>query len=73
ASLQEKDNPILKWKGRFLLLSFNLFAIGGIGDGFLPLSPATLIIFRTLMMLASTFYYLGFILPGWVKKLLKIE
>ncbi len=73
ASLKEKDNPILKWKGRFLLLSFNLFAIGGIGDGFLPLSPATLIIFRTLMMLASTFYYLGFILPGWVKKLLKIE
>ncbi|MFW9880828.1 MAG: hypothetical protein ACFFG0_47810 [Candidatus Thorarchaeota archaeon] len=73
ASLKEKDNPILKWKGRFLLISFNLFAIGGIGDGFLPLTPATLIIFRTLMMLASTFYYIGFILPGWAKRILKIE
>lgn len=73
ASLKEKDNPVLIWKGRFLLLSFNLFAIGGIGDGFLPLTPATLIIFRTLMMLASTFYYIGFILPGWAKRLLKLE
>ncbi|MFX1502321.1 MAG: hypothetical protein ACFFDH_15280 [Promethearchaeota archaeon] len=73
ASLKEKNDPVLKWKGRFLLLSFNLFAIGGIGDGFLPLNPATLIIFRTLMMLASTFYYIGFILPGWTRKLLKIE
>lgn len=73
ASLKEKDDVVLKWKGRFLLLSFNLFAIGGIGDGFLPLSPATLIIFRTLMMFSSTFYYLGFILPGWTKRILKIE
>ncbi|UCC19135.1 MAG: hypothetical protein JSV62_13695 [Promethearchaeota archaeon] len=73
ASLKERENPVLKWKGRFLLISFNLFAIGGIGDGFLPLTPITLIIFRTLMMLSSTFYYFGFILPGWVKKLLKIE
>ncbi|MFX1419816.1 MAG: hypothetical protein ACFE9N_12935 [Promethearchaeota archaeon] len=73
ASLKERENPVLKWKGRFLLISFNLFAIGGIGDGFLPLTPATLILFRTLMMLASTFYYIGFILPGWVKRILKIE
>jgi hypothetical protein len=73
ASIKEKNDPVLKWKGRFLLLSFNLFAIGGIGDGFIPLSPATLIVFRTLLMLSSTFYYIGFILPGWTRKLLKIE
>jgi len=73
ASLKEKDDPVLKWKGRFLLISFNLFAIGGIGDGFLPLNAVNLIIFRVLMMLSSTFYYLGFILPSWVKKILKIE
>jgi len=73
ASLKEKDNPILRWKGRFLLISFNLFAIGGIGDGFLPLTPVTLIIFRTLMMLASTFYYIGFIMPNWMKKIIKLE
>ena len=73
ASLKEKENPVLVWKGRFLILSFNLFAIGGIGDGFLLLTPFTLVIFRTFMMLSSTFYYLGFILPGWVKKLLKLE
>ncbi|MFX1389147.1 MAG: hypothetical protein ACFE9Z_03680 [Promethearchaeota archaeon] len=73
ASLKEKEDPVLKWKGRFLLLSFNFFAIGGIGDGFFPLNSATLIIFRTFMMLSSTFYYIGFILPGWARRLLKID
>ena len=73
ASIKIKDNPVTLWKGRFLLLSFNFFAIGAIGDGFLPLTPPTLIIFRLFMMLSSTFYYLGFILPKWIRKLLKIE
>lgn len=73
ASLKVKDNPAIRWKGRFLIISFNLFAIGAIGDGFIPLSPATLIIFRTLMMLSSTFYYIGFILPKWFRRLIKVE
>ncbi|MFX1303978.1 MAG: hypothetical protein ACFFBV_15835 [Promethearchaeota archaeon] len=73
ASLKVKDNPVIKWKGRFLILSFNLFAIGGIGDGFLPLNPFTLVIFRTILMLSSTFYYIGFIMPNWMKKILRLE
>ena len=73
ASLKEKNNPEIRWKGRFLLVSFNLFAIGGIGDGFLPLTPVTLVLFRTFMMLSSTFFYLGFILPGWMKRILKLD
>jgi len=73
ASLKIKDNPAIRWKGRFLIISFNLFAIGAIGDGFIPLSPATLIIFRTLMMLSSTFYYIGFILPKWFRRLIKVD
>ncbi|MFX1366142.1 MAG: hypothetical protein ACFFCE_18525 [Promethearchaeota archaeon] len=73
ASLKVRDNPEIPWKGRFLIISFNLYAIGALGDGFLPLAPVTLIIFRTLMMLSSTFYYIGFILPNWVKRFLKLE
>ena len=73
ASLKEKEQPEIQWKGRFLLISFNLFAIGGIGDGFFPLTPLSLVIFRTFMMLSSTFYYIGFILPKWAKKLLKLD
>ena len=69
----KSEDRIIKWKGRFLVLSFNFFAVGAIGDGFLPLSPLTLIFFRVFMVLASTFYYLVFILPNWMKKLLKIE
>lgn len=73
SSLKVKENPVIVWKGRFLILSFNFFAIGAIGDGFIPLSPATLIIFRIFLMLASTFYYIGFIMPKWMKKILRLE
>jgi hypothetical protein len=69
----KSDDKTIKWKGRFLILSFNLFAIGAIGDGFISLNPLTLIIFRTFMVLASTFYYIGFIMPKWMKKILKLE
>ncbi len=71
-SMKNEDKTI-RWKGRFLILSFNLFAIGAIGDGFLPLNPVNLIIFRIIMVLASTFYYIGFIMPKWMKKILKLE
>lgn len=72
-SLKVKDNSIVVWKGRFLIISFNLFAIGAIGDGFITLTPITLIIFRTLMMISSTTYYIGFILPKWVRRFLSLE
>jgi len=73
ASLKIKADPSLVWKGRFLILSFNLFAIGAFGDGFITLTPPTLIIFRLFMVLASTFYYIGFILPKWMRKILKLN
>ena len=72
-SLRVKDSPIVRWKGRFLIISFNLFAIGAIGDGFITLTPVTLIIFRILMMISSTTYYIGFILPKWMRKLLSLK
>ncbi|MFX1279274.1 MAG: hypothetical protein ACFFA3_07645 [Promethearchaeota archaeon] len=72
-SLKVKDNPIVNWKGRFLIISFNVFAIGSIGDGFITLTPVTLIVFRTFMMISSTTYYIGFILPKWMKKILKLQ
>ncbi|MHA2008641.1 MAG: hypothetical protein ACXABO_19995 [Promethearchaeota archaeon] len=73
SSLKTKDNPVIKWKGRFLILSFNFFAIGALGDGFITLNPVTLIIFRIFLVLANTFYYLGFILPKWMRKILSID
>lgn len=72
-SLKVKDNPVVRWKGRFLIISFNLFAIGAIGDGFIELTPITLIIFRMFLVLANTFYYIGFILPKWMKKILHLK
>jgi len=73
SSLKVKEDPILRCKGRFLLISFKLFATGSIKNGFHSFTSATLIIFRTLMMFSSTFYYLEFILPGWIRRLLRID
>ena len=73
SSLKVKENPVIRWKGRFLILSFNFFAIGALGDGFIPLNPITLIIFRILIVLAITFYYLGFILPKWMRRILSLD
>lgn len=73
ASFKTKNNPEIRWKGRFLILSFNLFAIGAIADGFLPLNLVTLVIFRIFLMLSSTFFYIGFILPDWFKRLIKLK
>jgi hypothetical protein len=56
-SIKDENNTI-KWKERFLILSFNLFAIRAIGDGFIEPNPLTLIIFRVFMLLSSTFYYI---------------
>lgn len=72
-SLKMRDNPVVRWKGRFLIISFNLFTIGAIGDGFITLTPVTLIIFRTFMMISSTTYYIGFILPKWMRRFLSLE
>jgi hypothetical protein len=72
-SMKIKENVEVKWKGRFLMLSFILFAIGVIGDALIELTAITLILIRIILILSGTFYYIGFIMPKWIKKTLSFS
>ncbi len=73
-SMRVKENPTVMWKGRIILLSFILFAIGGLGDALVQANEIIVIIlFRVLLVLSSTFFYIGFIMPKWMKKILSLE
>jgi hypothetical protein len=62
------DSKEVQWKGRFLLISFIAFGIGAFGD-----AVVTLLIFRVLLLISSLFFYIGFIMPKWMKKILSLK
>lgn len=58
----------MKTKGKFLLFAFPSFAIGGLLDSTLPSNEITLILFRLLLILSIFSFYIGYLLPNWIKK-----
>jgi len=64
------DKEKIRWKGKLLLLAFILFTVGAIMDAVFPLNPILLVIVRSILIASSVSYYLGFILPKWLEKLL---
>jgi hypothetical protein len=61
------DNPETKLKGKFLLIAFPSFCIGGFLDAALPTTALTLIIFRIILILSAIMFYSAFIMPNWIK------
>lgn len=72
-SMKKKEPPEIRWKGKFLFIGFLLFGISAIFDAIIEMGPILLILMRIILDLANFFFYLGFILPGWSKKLLSIK
>ena len=68
----KSDTIEVKWKGRFLLSAFISFGIGAIADGLLNLSLLFLFIFRVILLVSASLFYIGFIMPKWMKKIIKI-
>lgn len=58
----------MKTKGKFLLFAFPSFAIGGLLDSTLPSNEITLILFRLLLISSIIGFYIGYLLPNWIKK-----
>lgn len=71
-SMKIQNNPVVQWKGRLLLLSFILFAIGAVGDALIELNASSLIMIKIILIFSSIFYYAGFIMPKWTRKLLSL-
>ena len=72
-SMKIKNNKEIQWKGRFLLVAFILFGIAATFDAIVPMDVFLLVIIRLVLMATTFFFYLGFILPKWAKRLLNIK
>ena len=72
-SMKKEEPPEIRWKGRFLLVAFLFFGISAIFDALIEMGPILLVIMRIILALAMFLFYLGFILPGWSRKLLSIK
>ncbi|MHA1191786.1 MAG: hypothetical protein ACTSP9_05755 [Promethearchaeota archaeon] len=72
-SIKLKESQSLKWKGYFLFIAFLLFGISAIFDALIDMNAVTLVIIRIILAISTFFFYLGFILPGWTKKILSIK
>jgi hypothetical protein len=66
----KSDDPELKLKGKILMIAFILYPVGVILDSMLVLTELTLIITRSLLMMCSILFYIGYLLPEWIKKIL---
>lgn len=66
------DDPDIKMKGRFLMIAFISFTIGTVLDFAIP-SAITYLIARIILLTSSLEFYIGLVLPKWVKKILKME
>ena len=66
----KSDNSEIKLKGKFLLLAFISFIIGALLDTIIPFTAISVVITRLILTISSLLFYLGFILPDFVKKAL---
>lgn len=64
------DNSIIRLRGKFVLVGFITFSIAVVVDSILgTIDPMWIIFNRILLMISGVLFYLGFMLPEWVKKL----
>ncbi len=64
--INEKE---IQWKGRFLLVAFICFGLAASADAVIPMTEIALVIIRIMLASATICFYLGFILPKWIKKI----
>ena len=62
------ENVETKIKGKFLLIAFPSFTLGALLDSTLPSTDITIVIFRLILISSSIEFYIGYLLPNWIKK-----
>jgi hypothetical protein len=63
------ENKEIRLKGNFLLIAFISFAIGTFTDVIFEVTEISIALARIFLILSSFFFYVGFTLPKWIKKL----
>lgn len=60
----KSENPVVKLKGKFLLIGFISLMTGAILDAGIPINAITLVLVRILLISSAIEYYMGFLLPS---------
>ncbi|TFG07340.1 MAG: hypothetical protein EU539_05135 [Promethearchaeota archaeon] len=64
------ENPEMNLKGKCMLIAFCSFIVGLIMEILIPLTPLTVVITRLILISSAIEFYIGLILPEWIKNLL---
>ena len=64
----KSDTPEIKLRGKFLMAAFISWTFGAIADAIIPLTVITLPIIRIILITSAIEFYIGFVLPDWIKK-----
>ena len=65
----KSDSQEIKLRGKLLTVAYIIFFLGAVADSSLTLDIITLPIVRLMLITSSILFYLGIILPNWMKKL----
>lgn len=65
---RKSDQPDIRLKGTLLIIAITLYFIGAVFDALIVLTEITLIIIRSILISSSILFYLGFLMPDFVKK-----
>lgn len=71
-SLRSNDKKI-QMKGKFLIIAFLCYFFGGVFDAGATISPFIIIISRIILISGAICFYIGFLMPKFIGKLLNIE
>ncbi len=63
----KSDTPEIKLRGKFLMAAFISWSFGAIADATIPLTVITLPIIRIILITSAIEFYIGFVLPDWIK------
>ncbi len=72
-SMRVLDNPEVQWKGKFLFISFILYFFGEMDFMSMFLGLEFAVIARLILILSTILFYIGFIMPDFMKKLLNLK
>ncbi|MFX1313296.1 MAG: hypothetical protein ACFFHD_11880 [Promethearchaeota archaeon] len=65
----QSDNPEVNLKGKMLLVAYFAFTIGALLDLSIPQNALLIIFARLILIISAFFWYGGFILPKWMRKI----
>ena len=66
--MRKSDQPDIKLKGTLIFIAVIMYSSGAFLDALILLTEITLIITRSILITSSILFYLGFLMPDFLKK-----